>query len=139
MRIYFLIALLLLPACRLQMAGKWGPAQGAFSGSIADVRISQGLATVDEAGVQTAMDKHAASPQFMGMVERTAPEVVEALAAALVSRGAGTVFDALMGLVSEDEVLEEIEGEAVEELIEKERVRRTLEEKAANRALRGGN
>ena len=71
------IALLLIVAalsfgCRLQMAGKWGGAAGAYSGSIADVRVSQGLATVDDLGVQTAMDKHAASPQFMGMIEKTA-------------------------------------------------------------------
>ena len=125
--------------CRLQMAGKWGGAAGAYSGSIADVRISQGLATVDDEGVQTAMDKHAASPEFLSMIQDTAPEVVDVLAKALLTKGASSVFGALSGLIDEDEVLDEIEGEMEEELFESEKTpgpRRTEAEKAANRAKR---
>jgi hypothetical protein len=139
-----LVAILSLLGCRLQMAGKWdsnGP-HGSYSGSIADVRISQGIATTDEEGTQTAMDKLAASPQFMGMVEKVAPEVIDLLGLALMARGAGTVSGALEGLIagSPEGVIEEIGKEIGEEMptgmVKRERQRRSAEKKEAKRRKR---
>jgi hypothetical protein len=143
------LAVVTVCGCRtivITEAGRYG--ENGFSGlrntvntSLADVRNTESMVTIDDTGddqgMQLVLNKTPASPQFMGMIEATLPEVVDVFSKALLAKGAGSVFDALTGLIDEDEVLDEIEDEAVESLIEKERTRRTPDEKAAARAARG--
>lgn len=83
---------LLLSSCSTQVAGRLGSFELAVGSTIADPRISEKIATVDEEGVQVAADKHAASKQFMAAIEKTLPQIVEAaVRAALISAGIGVI------------------------------------------------
>lgn len=133
-----------LCACRTAVITRLGSFENIVHATIADPRNSAAQATIDVDGSQLWIEKNPASPQFMSMIERTAPDLAKALAEAVISQGASTVTDVLAGLVpkaDEKAASCEVPSEtALEEMPpgmrERERKRRSAEEKEAARRAR---
>ena len=89
---------LILCSCATQVAmDAWG-LKLAVGTTLADIRISEKLATVDGDGVQISSDKDAMSRELAETLQIVLPELVEAaVKAAIASAGIGAVGDLIEG------------------------------------------
>ena len=104
---------LILCSCATQVAmDAWG-LKLAVGTTLADIRISEKLATVDGDGVQISSDKDAMSRELAETLQIVLPELVEAaVKAAIASAGIGAVGDILGGFGNGEldvpEIMEEV-------------------------------